>query len=139
MYEILTPVDQLNPGRRDFFLTSVALTGAVAEGEWVELVAGNQVQRCVRAVYRAFPNWTASTRNDVIATRKLTVIDGPHVAKTDKYDAGQTYAVGDALTVNANSVLTPAANGGVGNVPTEPHVAFVEIVPTGGEMVIRVE
>lgn len=86
-------------------------------GEWAVINADGKAERAgATPVGRTYPVFAGTDRFDVRATGGVTLLcSWPISAKTNVYDAGQTYVDGDLLTVKdlggGESSLTKAASG----------------------------
>lgn len=79
----------------------VAAGSAFLKGEWAVLNVDGKAERpSTTPVAQSYLVFCGTDRFDSRATGQVTLImSHPIVAKTSRYDVGQTYAVGDYLTV----------------------------------------
>ena len=79
----------------------VAAGAAFLKGEWAVLNSDGKAERpTINPVGGTYLVFAGTDRFDAHATGQVTLImSHPVVVKTSRYDAGQTYGVGDYLTV----------------------------------------
>lgn len=79
----------------------VATGNAFLKGEWAVLNTDGKAERpSTTPVAQTYLVFCGTDRYDAHATGQVTLImSHPVVAKSSRYDVGQTYAVGDYLTV----------------------------------------
>jgi hypothetical protein len=120
-------------GLESMFRVDVPLASAdtvLGLGEWAVVNSDGKAERAGAVpVGNTYLVFAGTDRFDVKATGKVTLIKSwPIVAKSSRYDDGQSYAVGDLLTVKdlggGESYLTLAATG-------EAALARVSAVGTG--------
>ena len=116
-----TPLLEVIRGLEGAIREDIALAEgeSFAEGEWAVINADYELEAPgATGVANCVPVWAgdAEGRSDVHATGKLTVLRRARgfIYRTTRFDKGETYAVGDALTVKSlgNGSRVPTKAGG---------------------------
>lgn len=85
----------------------------IEDGDWVTLDSDQKAVKATTTSTLAWPVWTAGGRYDVRASKLITVIFGPHWAKTTRFTAAGLTTVGQELMVDANGLLALATSSNV--------------------------